>query len=208
MNKTKLAGSAFARDQSRETEKMIGEILTSKFFMVSCDFSKKQRMSYEDRKVLLQSMMLLDANTVQDFEPPDFSEKFILKYLENIRESYSDKQSNILKSAIQYLTDAFPGKNKQLEKNFIPFLVYVADIAEDREIKPTSFRRWFTYFVQEDQRMDNYKMFCSANATKPESIEGRLAVMTKSFCVYHGIEIPEELRGIVANVEEKLVAKN
>ena len=31
--------------------------------------------------------------------------------------------------------------------------------------------------------------------------------MTKSFCKYHEIEIPEELKDMVADVEEKLAAK-
>ena len=31
--------------------------------------------------------------------------------------------------------------------------------------------------------------------------------MTKSFCLYHEIEIPEELKDMVAEVEEKLAAK-
>ena len=42
---------------------------------------------------------------------------------------------------------------------------------------------------------------------KHKQRQGRLAVMTKSFCKYHEIEIPEELKDMVADVEEKLAAK-
>ena len=130
-----------------------------------------------------------------------------MEYSESIRENYSDRQSNILKSAIQYLTDAFPEKNKQLRKISIPMLIYLADAAEDAEIKPRFFRDWWNYFTEEDELMEVYKTFCSSGSTKLEKIKGRLAVMVRSFCIYHEIDIPEELKSMVAEVEEKFAVK-
>lgn len=151
--------------------------------------------------------MLLDTNNVPDFELKDFSENSILEYSESIREHYSDKQSNILKSAIQYLTDAFPEKQKQIRKISIPMLLYLADVAEDAEIKPRFFRDWWSFFTEEDELFETYKTFCSSGSTKLEKIKGRLAIMAKSFCLYHELDIPEELKDMVAEVEEKLAAK-
>lgn len=207
-NSTPLTKSQVAKAKvGVEIAELINELLTTKFFTTSCNFSKAQLKASDDQKVLIQGMMLLDTNNVSDFELKDFSETSILEYSEGIRENYSDKQCNILKSAIQYLTDAFPEKNKQLRKISIPMLAYMADIAEDKEIKPMFFRQWFEYFTQEDALMEEYKIFCSSGSTKIEKIKGRLAVMTKSFCLYHEIEIPEELKDMVAEVEEKLAAK-
>lgn len=207
-NSTPLTKSQVAKAKvGVEIAELINELLTSKFFTTSCNFSKAQLKASDDQKVLIQSMMLLDTNNVLDFELKDFSENSILEYSESIRGTYTDKQSNILKSAIQYLTDAFPEKNKQLRKISIPTLVYMADIAEDKEIKPMYFRQWFEFFTEEDELMEDYKTFCSTGSTKLEKVQGRLAVMTKSFCKYHEIEIPEELKDMVADVEEKLVAK-
>ena len=207
-NSTPLTKSQVAKAKvGVEIAELINELLTSKFFTVSCNFSKAQLKASDDQKVLIQSMMLLDTNNVPDFELKDFSENSILEYSESIRGTYTDKQSNILKSAIQYLTDAFPEKNKQLRKISIPTLVYMADIAEDKEIKPMYFRQWFEFFTEEDELMEDYKTFCSTGSTKLEKVQGRLAVMTKSFCKYHEIEIPEELKDMVADVEEKLAAK-
>lgn len=207
-NSTPLTKSQVAKAKvGVEIAELINELLTTKFFTTSCNFSKAQLKASDDQKVLIQGMMLLDTNNVSDFELKDFSENSILEYSESIREKYSDKQCNILKSAIQYLTDAFPEKNKQLRKISIPMLAYMADIAEDKEIKPMFFRQWFEYFTQEDALMEEYKTFCSSGSTKIEKIKGRLAVMTKSFCLYHEIEIPEELKDMVADVEEKLAAK-
>lgn len=207
-NSTPLTKSQVAKAKvGVEIAELINGLLTSKFFTVSCNFSKAQLKASDDQKVLIQSMMLLDTNNVPDFELNDFSENSVLEYSESIRGTYTDKQSNILKSAIQYLTDAFPEKNKQLRKISIPTLVYMADIAEDKEIKPMYFRQWFEFFTEEDELMEDYKTFCSTGSTKLEKVQGRLAVMTKSFCKYHEIEIPEELKDMVADVEEKLAAK-
>lgn len=207
-NSTPLTKSQVAKAKvGVEIAELINGLLTSKFFTVSCNFSKAQLKASDDQKVLIQSMMLLDTNNIPDFELKDFSENSILEYSESIRGTYTDKQSNILKSAIQYLTDAFPEKNKQLRKISIPTLVYMADIAEDKEIKPMYFRQWFEFFTEEDELMEDYKTFCSTGSTKLEKVQGRLAVMTKSFCKYHEIEIPEELKDMVADVEEKLAAK-
>lgn len=207
-NSTPLTKSQVAKAKvGVEIAELINELLTSKFFTTSCNFSKAQLKASDDQKVLIQSMMLLDTNNVLDFELKDFSENSILEYSESIRGTYTDKQSNILKSAIQYLTDAFPEKNKQLRKISIPTLVYMADIAEDKEIKPMYFRQWFEFFTEEDELMEDYKTFCSTGSTKLEKVQGRLAIMTKSFCKYHEIEIPEELKDMVADVEEKLAVK-
>lgn len=161
MKNANLSGTVWNENEESKCESLIRELLASRFFTVSCDYSKRQRNLHEDRKVLIRSMMLLDAYNVPDFEPPDFSEESIGQYWENFQDSYSDKQSNIMKSAIQYLTDAFPETNKQLGKAFIPLLVCVADIAEDNEIKPISFGRWFMYFVQKVQSGDKHQMFGS-----------------------------------------------
>lgn len=185
----------------------INEVLTSKFFVNSCNFSKAQFKASDDQRSLIQSMMLLDTNYMNGFELKDFSENSILEYSENIRETYTDKQKNTLKSAIQYLENAFPEKNKNIRKISIPMLVYLADVAEYDEIKPRFFRDWWTYFTEEDALFEVYKTFCSSGSTKLEKIKGRLAIMTKSFCTYFELDYPAELVDMIVEVEEKLAAK-
>lgn len=203
-NSTALTKSQIAKAKvGVELAGMINKLLASKFFTVSCNFSNAQLKANDDQRALFQSMMLLDTNYVAGFELKDFSETSILEYSESIRESYSDRQENMLESAIQYLGDAFPERHKQLRKISIPMLVYLADICEDYEIKPKMLREWWSYFTEEDGLMDIYKTFCSSGSTKLEKIKGRLAVMVKSFCAYQKVEIPEELKPLV---EEKLAS--
>lgn len=185
---------------------LLNKLLSSHFFTESASFTKGQIRSSDDQRSLLQSMMLLDRNYIAGFEFKDFSETSLMAYAESIKGCYSDKQSDTLQSAVEYLTDAFPEKNKNLKKINIPILLYMADVAEDYEIKPMYFRQWWELFTEEDSLFEDYKLFCSSGSTKLEKVNGRLAVMTKSFCLYHEIEIPEELKSMVEDVEEKLDA--
>lgn len=200
---------SFTRSQVAQTKvgvqlaEMLSEMLASKFFTTSCNFSKAELKDSDDQRSLIQAMMLLDTKNIPDFELKDFSENAMLSYLENIRENYSNKQKNILESAIQYLTDAFPKKNDYICMISIPMLVYLADVAEDAEIKPEFFGNWWICFTEEDELMEVYKTFCSRDLTEFEKIKGRLAVMIKSFCLYHELDIPEELKNMVIEVEEK-----
>lgn len=204
-NSTALTKSQIAKAKiGVELAGMVNQMLGSRFFTTSCNFTGAQLKASDDQRCLLQGMMLLDTNYVANFELKDFSENSILEYSESIRENYSDRQSNMLKSAIEYLTDAFPEKNKQLRKINIPMLMYLADVAMDAEIKPMLFRQWFEFFTNEDELFEDYKMFCSTGSTKYEKIMGRLGIMTKSFCLHHEIEIPEELKDTVSTVEEKV----
>ena len=204
-NSTALTKSQIAKAMMGvELAGIVSEILESRFFSVSCNFTSGQLKASDDQKCLLQGMMLLDTNYVSGFELEDFSEDSILEYSESIRESYSDKQIVTLRSAIEYLTDAFPEKNKQLKKINIPMLIYLADVAMDTGIKPMYLRQWWEFFTEKDPLFEDYKLFCSTGSTKLEKVNGRLSIMVRSFSDYHEIEIPEELKDMVAEVEEKI----
>ena len=127
-----------------------------------------------------------------------------MAYAESIKNGYTDKQSNLLRSAVQYLTEAFPVSDKQLKNINIPILLYMADVAEDKGVKPMYFRQWWAFFTEEDSLFEDYRLFCSSGSAKLEKVNGRLAVMTLSFCRYFKFEIPEELKVLVSEVGEKL----
>lgn len=183
---------------------LLNELLTSHFFAESASFTKSQIKASDDQRCLLQAMMLLDRNYISGFEFKDFSETSLMEYAEGIKGCYTDKQSDLLRSAVQYLTDAFPQPNKQLKKISIPMVIYLADVAMDTGIKPMYFRQWWEFFTEEDSLFDDYKLFCSTGSTKLEKVNGRLAVMAKSFASYHEIEVTEELKNLVMEAEEKI----
>lgn len=181
---------------------LLKELLASKFFTESCSFTKEQLIANDSQRCLLQAMMLLDRYYVSGFEVRNFSEASIMEYAEGIKENYTDKQRNLLKSVVQYLTDAFPKRNKNLKKINIPILLYLADVAENFEIKPVHFRQWWECFAQEDALFEDYKCFCGSGSTNLSFVDGRLSVMIKSFSAYHEVDIPDELTNIVAKTEK------
>lgn len=183
-NSTSLTKSQIAKAKSGVSRAgMINKLLAEKFFAVSCNFTGAQLKASDDQRCLLQGMMLLDTNYVAGFELKDFSDDSILAYAEDIRQNYSDRQVNMIESAVEYLSDAFPVKNKQIRKISVPILLYLADVAQDAEIKPKYFREWWDYFSSEDPLFEDYKLFCSTGSTKQSKTNGRLAVMVKSLCL-------------------------
>ena len=174
----------------RRLSGMLHEILQSGFFTESCSFTGQQLRAGDHRSCLLQSMMLLDTRYLPGFALSGFSEDSVSEYARSIREVYSDKQSNMLRSVIQYLTDAFPERNRHLKKISIPIVAYLADMAMDAGIEPLSFRQWWEFFTQEDPLFEAYRPFCGSGSGEREKIYGRLAVMAKSFAAYHGIKSP------------------
>ena len=190
---------------------LINEMLSSKFFTEGCYFSKGQLKASDDQRCLLQLMMLLDTIYIEDFELKDFSEKSIMEYAESIKGKYSEKQVNMLASVVQYLTDAFPEKDKQLKKINIPIIGFIADYAIDKEIKPRYFRNWFDFFTEEDELFEAYKTFCSSGSTRIDKVNGRLIYAMNSFVSYFEIDYPEylvEIKNIVDDkVKERLEAE-
>ncbi len=185
---------------------LLNTLLGSHFFTESACFTKSQIKASDDQRCLLQAMMLLDRNYIAGFEFKDLSETSLMAYSESIKGCYSAMQSDTLKSTVEYLTDAFPQQNKQLKKINIPIVMYLADVAMDTGVKPMYFRQWWEFFTEEDPLFEDYKLFCSSGSTKLEKTNGRLAVMVKSFCLYHEKEIPEELKDMVVEIEEKIAA--
>ena len=152
-------------------------------------------------------MMLFDTNLVPDFILTDFSETSILEYSESIRDRDNTHLENTIRSAIEYLEDALMDKSKYLRKISVPMVLYLADVAQDYSIKTRIFKDWWNFFNEEDELFELYKTFCSSGSTKLEKIKGRLAIMTKSFCLYNEVDIPAELKSLVEEVEEKLASK-
>lgn len=181
----------------------INELLESRFFKTSCNFSKAQRKNSDDQKCIMLSSMLLDSNYA-GYEIVDFSEKTIMEYAASIKGNYTARQQNILKSAIQYLSDAFPENQKALRKILIPQLVYLADYALDKGIKSMLFRQWFEYFVSEDALYEEFAKYTSTGSTKKQKVNGRTAIMAKSLAEYFEIDVPEELTDIIAEAEQQM----
>lgn len=181
----------------------INKLLGMRFMAESCNFSKAQRKNSDDQRVILQSAMLFDRN-YKGLEVADLSEKSIMEYAESIKGNFSVQQENILLSAFEYLSGAFPPEiNKNLRKVVLPMVIYMADYAIDKEIKGMYFRQWLDFFFSEDALFEQFNQNCGSGSTKLVKVNARLAIMAMSFANYFEKEVPEELAELVMEVKEQ-----
>ena len=167
----------------------INKLLGTKFMAESCNFSKAQRKNSDD-------------------EIADLSEKSIMVYAESIKNNFSAKQENILLSAFEYLSDAFPPEvQKNLRKIVLPMVIYMADYAIDQGIKGMYFRQWIDFFFSEDTLLEEFNQICGSGSTKLVKVNARLAIMAMSFANYFEIEVPEELADLVEEVKGQIAEK-
>lgn len=185
----------------------INRLLDSKFMSESCNFSKAQRKNSDDQRVILQSAMLFDRN-YRGMEINDLSEKSIMEYAEKLKNNFSAKEENILLSAFEYLSDAFPPEvNKNLRKIVLPMVIYMADYAIDKDIKGMYFRQWIDFFFSEDELLEEFNRNCGSGSTKLVKADTRLAILAISFANYFEMEVPEELKELVMEVKKQIAAK-
>lgn len=204
-------GSALSKAQMAKAKAgvqvavLLNELMESKFIKEICFFTKQQIAKSEDQRCILQAMMLFDRNLVPNFEFKDFSEQVITEYAESLNGNYTAKQADVIRSAVEYLSNAFQEKNKNLKKISVPMILYTADVAINQEISPRQFCKWYDYFTTKDNiTYENYKYFGNSGSTKMEKINGRLAVMIESFCKFLELDLPEELMEIVQSTKKLL----
>lgn len=207
-NSTPLTKAQMAKAKvGTDNAVFINKLLGTRFMAESCNFSKAQRKNSDDQRVILQSAMLFDRN-YKGMEIDDLSEKSIMVYAESIKNNFSAKQENVLLSAFEYLSDAFPPEiQKNLRKIVLPMVIYMADYAIDQGIKGMYFRQWTDFFFSEDALLKQFNENCGSGSTKILKVNTRLAIMAISFANYFEIEVPEELTELVKEVKTQMAAK-
>ncbi len=207
-NSTPLTKAQMAKAKvGTDNAVFINKLLGTRFMAESCNFSKAQRKNSDDQRVILQSAMLFDRN-YKGMEIDDLSEKSIMVYAESIKNNFSAKQENVLLSAFEYLSDAFPPEiQKNLRKIVLPMVIYMADYAIDQGIKGMYFRQWIDFFFSEDALLKQFNENCGSGSTKISKVNARLAIMAMSFANHFEIEVPEELTELVKEVKTQMAVK-
>lgn len=173
-----------------ENERYINSLLNDKFFNELCSFSWLERKMSVDMCTLLRAMLLLD-NKYHRYEYISLLSDGIESYAVHINNNYSEQQKEQLYDIIDYLEKAFPSQNECLNKDTIPYIILMADMAMGSEynslfdnylILPDDFHKWFEIFCKE-----HYKEFCNGGIHKgwdKEVVEKRVEIMRKSLEKY------------------------
>lgn len=162
----------------------INDILASRFFTEKCNFTKRQRVLSADLCTLLQSMMLLDSK-YRGYDYASISDDEAMNYSRWINGNYPEECKDRVKKITGFLDNVFYMKDKNLRKVHIPILFLVADLALQKSITGTNFRRWFTDFFETHK--EEYGQYCSSGSIKKEKTYGRIEVMTRWFKDYFNL---------------------
>lgn len=111
------------QENAREREVFFGELLETAFFQECMEQLSGQQNRQEGRCALEYGGMLLQYY---------YDEYY-----------FSDKQKNILASAVEYLSDAFSGKGVKLNRKDVPVLIYLAELAQEKGVLPDMFLKWW-----------------------------------------------------------------
>lgn len=138
------------RADDRDTEEYINRLLAAGFISRNCKFPTSRNKKTESIRSLIQAMLLLDSRYTQEVKIEEALEESFKSYYRRVIGNYSDKQKNILESAIEYLTEAFKDSEKIVYSFEMPILIYLADMAEDIGLEPLRFKKWWKEIIKED----------------------------------------------------------
>ena len=125
-----------------EVEQFLKELLELDLFLQSVKFSEGKRTEQEGKWALLCGEMLLQQY-YGEYCVQDFTEQSVSSFLDGLERRFTDKQKNILASAVEYLSEAFYEKGVQIEVEEIPVLIGLAEYAQNRGIFPEVFMEWW-----------------------------------------------------------------
>lgn len=181
----------------------VNELLESRFFREKCSFSKGQLKKSDDLCTLLQSMLLLD-NKHRAYEYESISQDAVMRYSQFIKNNYPEECRDRIKRIVGFLDNTFYMKERNLKKINIPILILIADVALERGISGSNFRRWFYDFFENHK--EEYSQYCSSGSIKKEKTAGRISVMSKYFEEYFAE--PDDDTITAPEAEEEIIPKD
>ncbi|MDR2649783.1 MAG: hypothetical protein LBB94_08740, partial [Clostridiales bacterium] len=177
----------FMRNQAAPLSKMdlslvvLGEDAMNAFARL-CDHDFMQRKvkltaparrKHDDLNVLLQYMILRSR--------PDmgFSGTEIMSYCDDIKNGEADIPATEIASMFNYLNEALPEKRAYLKKVHIPVVMYVAQAAIEKGVKPKEFGLRLDEFFENLPYDGEYMDACRSGSAKRASVQTRVQIMSE-----------------------------
>lgn len=169
----------------------LNELLAMNFFTQGINITEKQAKSEDDLCLLLQGMLLLD-NMYEDREYKNISTGTCLSYAESVRGKYSEDKRDRLIEIVNYLSDAFPVKNKFLRKNNVPIVMVVGWIALQNNVSAIDFRKFINDFASSVNVV--YDEAGGSGNVRAAKVQMRLRVLFLELCKFFDINPEETLK--------------
>ena len=161
------------------------EITQMDFFEKAIAFTAAQMRRESELEVVLQSMLLLDAQ-YEDYDYKGISMREVTKYCQSIRGNYDEGKREWIYDIWGYLSEAFTEKHKFLKKSNVPMVFVTADKAMDMKIAPADFKRFIDVFHANTPVA--YEENTGSGNIKRVKTEGRINAMEEALKEFFGTE--------------------
>lgn len=163
----------------KELTAFINETINLPFFKTKAKFTNYQLSRGEDESCILQTMML-----VTSYEYKSFGNTDILRFIEFYKDNYKQSELDEIKALFEKLNEAFPEKNKLLQKINIPMFVITLKASQELDIPFSKYCEWANKFIVEYDSKDEYGLLCSGGTAKGERVKARVDYMSNSLLEY------------------------
>ena len=161
------------------------KILSFDFFTQAINITAAQARREEDLCILLQTMLLLD-NMSKGYSYTSISTANCLQYAETIRGDYSQEKRETLRQLFEYLSHAFPDKNKFLRKNNAPIVAVIAQTALELNKTPEEYGAFINKFTESIPEV--YQEASGSGNVKAPKVQNRLRCLFLEMLHEWGIE--------------------
>lgn len=155
----------------------INQLTDSPFFKKSLNLTVTQRKRYVDQEIVLQILSLLLYNTDRGFSGNE-----LMELAEELKENgINDTTKDMIYEVTDYLSQAFPHKNKFLRKTNIAALFIIAQRAMMQDVKQSQFGGWAQQFFNNLKPGCDYNDTTRSGSAKANKIRKRLEILNNNF---------------------------
>jgi hypothetical protein len=130
------------------------------------------RRKHDDLNVLLQYMILRSRPEM------GFSGTEIMSFCDDIKNDETDIPADEITALLDYLDEALPEKRAYLKKVHIPVVLYVAQLAKEKEIASEEFGLRLDAFFENLSDGGEYMAACRSGSAKRTNVQTRVQIMS------------------------------
>lgn len=131
------------------------------------------RRKHDDLNIMLQYMILRSRPGI------GFSDAEIMSFCDDIKNDEADVPADEITALFDYLDEAISEKRAYLKKVHIPIVLYVAQLAKEKDISPEEFGLRLDAFFENLPDDGEYMAVCRSGSTKRTNVQTRMQIMSE-----------------------------
>ncbi len=131
------------------------------------------RRKHDDLNIMLQYMILRSRPGI------GFSGAEIMSFCDDIKNDEADIPADEITALLDYLDEAISEKRAYLKKVHIPIVLYVAQLAKEKDISPEEFGLRLDAFFENLPDDGEYMAACRSGSAKRTNVQTRMQIMSE-----------------------------